>query len=132
MLNMTMRHTKHTVASCLRPDKEKPGQMRCRFNYPKPLQDVTTCEYENEHTVTPTEGKRKKAVAETKRRLTVTTMRNDPLLGSHMPMIVAAWRANTDAQYVNCLETLMRYALKYMNKGEPASDYFKRIARHGW
>jgi hypothetical protein len=43
MLNMTMRHTKHMVASCLRPNKEKPDQMRCCFNYTKPLQYATTC-----------------------------------------------------------------------------------------
>ena len=58
LVNSVQRHTRCSAAYCLR---KKPGQQepQCRFNYPRPLQESSTLEFEklDNGTVRATENK---------------------------------------------------------------------------
>lgn len=102
-MNTVQRHTHCSAAYCLR---KKPGQQeqQCRFDYPRPLQESSTLEFEKLDNGTV--------------RATLKTKRNDPRLNSHNRVMLQHWRANVDIVDV---EACARYMAKYAAKGEPRS-----------
>ena len=81
LVNAVQRHTRCSAAYCLR---KKRGQQEdtCRFDYPRPLQDVSTMQFEklDDGTV----------------RATLTTKQNDPRVNSHNRTMLQNWMANVD------------------------------------
>ena len=100
------RHTRCSAAYCL---KTKKGKQKCRFGYPKPLQQVTTI-------VTQEDGEPM-----------VVTARNDSLLNAYNPVQLSAWRANVDMQYVLSRQKVIKYVAKYATKAEPRSKALREL-----
>ena len=100
------RHTRCSAAYCL---KTKKGKQKCRFGYPKPLQQVTTI-------VTQEDGEPM-----------VVTARNDSLLNAYNPMQLSAWRANVDMQYILSRQKVIKYVAKYATKAEPRSKALREL-----
>ena len=99
------RHTRCSASYCLRT---KNGQQKCRFGYPQPLQPETCLVTED--------GDPK-----------LLTARNDPLINSHNPVQLSAWRANVDMQYIVSRRRVLEYCAKYATKCEPRSESLKEI-----
>lgn len=99
------RHTRCSPSYCLR---SQAGQQECRFGYPKPLQVAT-------------------AVTNTTGDIELMTARNDPLINSHNPVQLSAWRANVDMQYCVSKQRVLDYCAKYATKSEPRSQPLKDL-----
>ena len=106
VVNSVQRHTRCSATYCLR---KKPGQQehQCRFDYPRPLQDSPTLEFEK--------------VDNSRVCATLKTKRNDPRLNSHNRVMLQNWRANVDLQVIVDVEACARYMAKYAAKSEPRS-----------
>ena len=102
------RHTTCSPAYCLRT---KHGKQSYRFNYPKALQTHTDVE-------------------DVDGALEVLTDRNDPLINSHNPVQLSAWRANVDMQYCVSRTKVINYCAKYATKSEPRSQPLKDVYKH--
>ena len=101
------RHTRCSTSYCL---WTKNGQQKCRFGYPQPLQPETCLVTED--------GDPK-----------LLTARNDPLINSHNPVQLSAWRANVhvDMQYIVSHRRVLEYCAKYATKCEPRSESLKEV-----
>lgn len=114
LLNSVERHTRCNAAYCLR---KKTGQQQpeCRFNYPRPVQQSSTLEFEKLQNGTV--------------RATLITRRNDPRVNSHNRVMLQHWRANVDLQIIVDVEACARYMAKYAAKSEPRSKAVHSIFR---
>ena len=111
MVNSVQRHTRCSSAYCLR---KKPGQEeKCRFDYPRPLLESSTFEFEK--------------LDSGMIRTTLITQRNDPRVNSHNRVMLQHWRANVDVQIIIDVEACARYMAKYAAKAEPRSKSVKTI-----
>ena len=112
IVNTVQRHTRCSPTYCLR---KKPGQQeqKCRFDYPRPLQQASTLEFEKlpDGTV----------------RASLTTKRNDPRLNAHNHLMIQHWRANVDLQIIVDVDACARYMAKYATKDEPRSQAVSSI-----
>ena len=107
LVNSIQRHTQCSAAYCLR--KKGPQQeVKCRFDYSRPLQPQSTITFEkfSDNTIC----------------ATVTTKRNDPRLNAHNRFMFQNWRANVDLQVIVDVNACARYMGKYAAKGEPRSQ----------
>ena len=106
LVNTVERHTRCSSAYCLR---KKCGQEepKCRFDYPRPTQDLSTLEFEllNDGSI----------------RAKLITKRKDPRVNSHNRSMQQSWRANVDMQVIVDVEACVRYMAKYAAKGEQKS-----------
>ncbi len=112
LVNSVQRHTRCSAAYCLR---RKPGQQdqQCRFDYPRPLQERSTLEFER--------------LDSGIIRATLRTHRNDPRVNSHNRVMLQCWRANVDLQVIVDVDACARYMAKYAAKGEPRSKSVQEI-----
>ena len=112
LVNTVERHTKCNAAYCLRKKKGE-SQVKCRFDYPRPLQAQTTLEFEE--------------LSDKRIRAKVVTKRNDPLINSHNKSLLQFWRANVDVQAIVDIEDCVQYMTKYAAKAEIKSQTAKQI-----
>ena len=112
LVNTVERHTKCNAAYCLRRKKGQ-TQVKCRFDYPRPLQSNTGIEFEE--------------LPNKRIRAKVVTKRNDPLINSHNKSLLQFWRANVDVQTIVDIEDCVRYMTKYAAKAETKSQTAKQI-----
>ena len=99
------RHTRCSASYCLRNYQ---GQQKCRYGYPKPLQQQTTILTEDGEPA-------------------LITARNDSLINSYNPLQLSAWRANVDIQFCISRHKVIEYCAKYATKSEPRSQSLKDI-----
>ncbi|XP_046145856.1 uncharacterized protein LOC123989199 [Osmia bicornis bicornis] len=102
LLNRVQRHTNHS-RYCLKSNRRV---QTCRFNFPKPLQDVSTLQ------------KDEKGIWQ------YTPRRNDALLNDHNIFVAQIWRANTDCKVITSEHAILNYLSKYASKSEPQSQSF--------
>lgn len=112
LVNTVQRHTRCSPAYCLRK-KAGDQEQHCRFDYPCPLQQASTLQFEKLH-----DG----AV-----RGILTTKRNDPRVNSHNRLMIQHWRANVDIQIIVDVDACVRYMAKYAAKGEPRSQALSSV-----
>ena len=93
-------------AYCLRTIN---GHQKCRFGFPKSLQQTSVVEMAEDGT------------------LALTTARNDPLVNSYSPIQLFGWRANVDMQYCVSRNKVVQYIAKYATKSETRSESLKDI-----
>ena len=62
--------------------------------------------------------------------LEVLTARNDPLINTHNPVQLSAWRANVDMQYCVSRTKVINCCAKYATKSEPRSQPLKDVYKH--
>jgi len=107
LISTCQRHTRCSAAYCL---KTKNGKQQCSFNYPKPLQQVTTIETDEKDD-----------------EPRICTARNDSLLNSYHPVQLSGWRANVDMQYIVSRGRVIKYTAKYATKPETRSKALKSV-----
>lgn len=82
LLNTTQKHTKCSEEYCLRMNK-KSKKLECRYNYPKPLNELSSLYYD-----------------EDKEIWEYIPKRNDPYLNNYDRECIELWRANMDIQII--------------------------------
>lgn len=107
LLNYCQRHTKHGKY-CLR--KMRNGTVKCRFTFPKNLQENSSFVYVNGMP-------------------TYEPIRNDQLLQRYNPLFVLIWRANTDCSPVMDKRLVTAYIAKYASKPEGESKIYKDVLK---
>lgn len=111
LLNRVERHTKCTRAYCLRQVKGSKTQ-RCRFHFPRPLQDSPTV-----------------SNALNPKWLTYNPARNDPLMGNYNPAYIMGWLANVDISPCTDQRAVLGYIAKYCTKSETSSQSYKDLLK---
>ncbi len=76
-MNFVQRHTRCSSAYCL-CNKRGKQEEKCRFDYPRPLQESLTLEFEK--------------LSNGTIRTTLTTRRNDARVNSHNRVMIQQWR----------------------------------------
>jgi hypothetical protein len=115
LVNTVQRHSRCSTKYCLRPSKQEPKELQCRFKYPIDCCNKTTLEFEPIHT-------KDKSV---QYKAKVITKRNDSRLNNHQPIQLKGWRANCDIRVVIDHHACVEYLSKYVAKGEPKSPMLK-------
>lgn len=114
LVNSVQHHTRCSATYCLRI-KPNQQELKCRFDNPRPLQEMSTLQFEklNDGTI----------------RATLTTQHNDPRVNSHNRVMLQHWRANVDLQVIVDVEACARYMTKYAAKSEPRSRCIEDILK---
>eukprot|EP00475_Leptophrys_vorax_P027414 TRINITY_DN390_c0_g1_i3.p1 TRINITY_DN390_c0_g1~~TRINITY_DN390_c0_g1_i3.p1 ORF type:complete len:1263 (+),score=286.93 TRINITY_DN390_c0_g1_i3:1057-4845(+) len=100
----------HCVSTyCIR---EKSGEYKCRFNFPKPLHTESRVHFEEQEDAV---------------RVTFLSKRNDPRSSLYNPDQLKTWRANVDIEVILNEESCIKYMAKYTTKPEPRSRSVKEL-----
>ena len=111
LVNSVERHTRCSSAYCLR--KTRGQELKCHFDYPRELQELSTLEFEQLDCGSV--------------RAKLITKRNDPRINSHNRTMLQYWRANVDMQIIVDVEACARYMAKYAAKAEQKSKALDSI-----
>ena len=115
LVNICQRHTRCSPAYCLQVTPD--GQQKCRFGFPKPLQQHTSATFTHDE-----QGNRDK--------LKIIAATNDPSVNKYNSRCLSAWRANMDINVTFNMTDVCRYIAKYASKGEKATADFTAILTH--
>ena len=111
LVNSVERHTRCSSAYCLRKTRDQ--EPKCRFDYPRDVQALSTLEFEQLNCGSV--------------RAKLITKRNDPRINSHNRTMLQYWRANVDMQIIVDVEACARYMAKYAAKAEQKSKALDAI-----
>ena len=112
LVNICQKHTRCTPGYCLRVLAD--GQQKCRFNFPKPLRNLTTSVFTHDDN-----GQRTK--------LEVHPATNDAYLNKYNSHCLSVWRANMDISITFNMTDVAKYIAKYTSKAEQATTAYAVI-----
>ena len=112
LVNMCQKHTRCTPGYCLRVMDD--GQQKCRFNFPKPIRNLTTAVFTHDDN-----GQRNK--------LEVHPATNDAYLNKYNSHCLSIWRANMDISITFNMTDVAKYIAKYTSKAEQATNDYAVI-----
>ncbi len=105
LINTVQRHSRCSTNYCLK--KVNDSELRCRFNFPKPLCEKTHLEFEPIHS-------NKNESCEYK--LKVVTKRNDPRINNYQQLQLQNWRANCDIRLITSFRECIEYVKNMLSK----------------
>jgi hypothetical protein len=115
LVNICQKHTRCTPGYCLRVQPD--GQQKCRFGFPKELNNNTVVTFTND-----AQGNRN--------GVEIKPAANDPLINKYNRHCLSTWRANMDVSITYEMSDVAKYIAKYASKAEKTTHDYNEIFRH--